>query len=231
MDELTLDDQLALWGHSQGGHSVLWTAPAVADVLPEVELVGAVAAAPAAELVPLIRQQWSKPLAWAIGPEIVVAWPTVYDDLDVDARLTGAGQRNTDRVAEQCIVQAAIEGQVRDAILRQDYFRDDPTDDPAWVEALEDQTVPLPPDGVPVLIAQGEDDQVVLPNTTALLVERYCEAGATVATHWMPGVGHIPAANDAGPTVTAWLADRFAGQAAASDCGLPLPVAPYDGPR
>jgi alpha-beta hydrolase superfamily lysophospholipase len=228
MDELQLGARLALWGHSQGGHSVLWTGPAVADALPDVELVGVAAAAPAAELEPLIRQQWNGPIAWAIGPEVAISWPTIEPDLDVDGLLTGAGRRNTDRIAQQCVLGAALEGLARDALLDQHYFESDPTEDDDWNQVLVDQTVPLPPEGIPVLIAQGTADEVVLPNTTSLLVERYCDAGVDVATHWMPGVHHIPAANDAGPTVAAWLTDRFAGQVAATDCGRTPPVAPYD---
>lgn len=227
MDQLRLDDQIALWGHSQGGHSVLWTAPAVAEALPDVELVAAAAAAPAAELVPLIAQQWNEPIAWAIGPEVAVAWPEEYPDLDLDAALTGPAERNSERIAQQCILEAAAEGLFRDAVLRQQFFDGDPTQDQRWDDALTEQTVPLPPAGVPVLIAQGEADLVVLPNTTSLLIERYCDAGATVATHWMPDVGHVESANSAGDVVTDWLAERFAGQSTQSDCSETPPVAPY----
>ena len=228
MDQLHLGDQLALWGHSQGGHSVLWTGPAVADALPDVELVGVAAAAPAAELEALIRQQWDGVIAWAIGPEVVVSWPTVAPDLDLEV-LSDAGRGNADRVAQQCVLGAALEGLVRDSLLDQRFFGSDPTASPSWNTVLRNQTVPHQPAGVPVLIAQGTADEVVLPNTTSLLIERYCAGGADVTTHWMPGVHHLPAANDAGPTVAAWFADRFAGQDATSDCGETPPVAPYGG--
>ena len=41
-------DRLLLWGHSQGGHSSLWTGHLAATLAPELTLVGVSAAAPAA---------------------------------------------------------------------------------------------------------------------------------------------------------------------------------------
>jgi alpha-beta hydrolase superfamily lysophospholipase len=227
-DQLDVNDQVALWGHSQGGHSVLWTADALQRALPEVDFVGAAAAAPAAELVPLIGQQWANTIAWVIGPEIVEAWPRIYPGLDPDALLTDAARRNTARIAQDCILTAFVEGTVREEVFRQEYFDGNPLDVPAWASALRAETVPLPPADLPVFLAQGTADTVVLPNTTALLIERYCDAGVDLTTHWMPGVSHIPAANDAGPAVTAWLQARFAGEEPTSTCTEPLPVEPAE---
>lgn len=230
MDEVGAGDRFALWGHSQGGHSVLWTASLAADLLPDVELVAAAAAAPAAELEPLIREQWRDFIAWAIGPEVVVAWPEVYPDVDPDAVLTTAGRTHTEDIANDCILEGAVEGLLRQDVLRQHYFRSDPGGVAAWEAALEDQTVPLPPDGLPVFIAQGTADQVVLPDTTALLVERYCDADVDLTVDWLDGVGHVQSANVAGTTAVGWLGDRFAGRTTNPTCGDPLPVEPATAP-
>jgi hypothetical protein len=91
---------------------------------------------------------------------------------------------------------------------------------------LEANTAPLPPPGVPLLIAQGLADQVVLPNTTALLVQRYCAAGAPLTTFWDPGASHAQIAIAAGPMFASWLADRAARRPQQLSCGEPVPVAP-----
>ena len=44
------DDQLAIWGHSQGGHAALWAAQLADTWAPELELVGTVAAGVPADL-------------------------------------------------------------------------------------------------------------------------------------------------------------------------------------
>ena len=43
-------DQLAIWGHSQGGHAALWAAQLAARWAPELELIGTVAAGVPADL-------------------------------------------------------------------------------------------------------------------------------------------------------------------------------------
>ena len=46
MPELKLDDRTVVWGHSQGGHSALWTAILGASYAPELKILGAAAIAP-----------------------------------------------------------------------------------------------------------------------------------------------------------------------------------------
>ncbi|MBJ7596468.1 lipase family protein [Candidatus Nephthysia bennettiae] len=217
---------LAIWGHSQGGQSSLFAAALAASYAPELRLVAAGAAAPAAEVVPLFRQQYDKAIVWAIGPEVAVAWPATYPGLAVSDVLTPVGLRAYQQTAHLCVVGAALQGIVRQDLLRQKFFGVDPTANPAWRAPLEANTAPLPPPGIPLLIAQGLADQVVLPDTTALLVQRYCAAGAPLTTFWDPGASHAQIATAAGPMFASWLADRTAGRPQQSSCGEPLPVTP-----
>jgi len=63
----------AIWGHSQGGNSALFSASRSASYAPELQLVGTVASAPAAELVPLLNEQYGTAADWVIGPLVAVA--------------------------------------------------------------------------------------------------------------------------------------------------------------
>jgi predicted esterase len=217
---------LAVWGHSQGGQSSLFAAALAASYAPELHLVAAGAAAPAAELGPLFRQQYDKAVVWAIGPEVAVAWPASYAGLTVSDVLTPTGLATYKQTAQLCVIGAALQGIVRQDLLRQRFFSTDPTANPAWMAPLEANTAPPPPPGVPLLIAQGLADQVVLPNTTALLVQRYCAAGAPLTTFWDPGASHAQIATAAGPMFASWLADRAARRSQQLSCGEPVPVAP-----
>jgi hypothetical protein len=217
---------LAIWGHSQGGQSSLFAATLAASYAPELHLVAAGAAAPAAEVVPLFRQQFGKAIVWAIGPEVAVAWPTIYPGLALSDVLTPTGLRAYQQTAQLCVAGAALEGIVREDLLREKFFSSDPTSNAAWRAPLEANTAPLPPPGIPLLIAQGLGDEVVLPNTTALLVDRYCAAGAPLTTFWDPHASHSQIATAAGPMFASWLADRVAGRPQQLSCGEPLPVAP-----
>jgi acetyl esterase/lipase len=226
LDHSGAGSRFALWGHSQGGQSVLFAAQMASSYAPELQLVAASVAAPAAQLVPLIREQYANALAWAIGPEVAVAWPATYADLRPEQVMTPAALRTYRQVAELCVLVSGVEGILREDLLGQRFFATDPTSVPAWSAALVANTVPLPPTGLPVYLAQGLADQVILPNTTALLEQRYCSAHVPLSAEWMGGVGHVKVATAAGPQVTAWLADRFAGSPAATSCADPPPVSP-----
>ena len=217
--------RFAVWGHSQGGHSSLWTGHLAATLAPELTLVGVSAAAPAAELAPITTAQWSTVVGWVIGPEILVSWPLAYPGLPVDGVVSRDGRENYERLAAQCVLPTAIEGYAREA-FQQTFFTEDPSKDPAWRHATQDQTVPVMPASMPVFLAQGTADAVVLPGPNALLQQQWCAAGSTLTALWMGGVNHDDAAVDAGPSAVAWIADRFAGRPAVRTCDVPPPVPP-----
>src|SRR5437764_6947503 len=50
MSELTLDKRMVIWGYSQGGHAALWTGIVEPRYAPDLEILGVVAIAPAANI-------------------------------------------------------------------------------------------------------------------------------------------------------------------------------------
>lgn len=213
------------WGHSQGGHSALWTGVLARQLAPELSLVAVAAAAPAAELLPLVRQQWNQAAAWVIGPEVIAAWTTVYPDLPVAPLLTATGFSSYPALAQQCLATAGMIGLARER-LGETFFRADPTSDPVWRRVIREQTPPPAPTDLPVFIAQSLADHVVLPNTTAALQARWCAAGAPLTTLWLDGVAHNETAKVAGPAAATWMSERFAGRPVSSNCDVAPPVAP-----
>jgi hypothetical protein len=121
----------ATWGHSQGGHSSVWTGHLGEEYAPELELVGVAAAAPALELGDIMGAQWDTLAGWVIGPDVLESWPDYYPDLPVEEILSPAGQDADARLAAECVKASALEGLVRQT-LGQDFFAVNPTSVPAW---------------------------------------------------------------------------------------------------
>jgi len=215
----------AVWGHSQGGNSALFTAAQAHAYAPELHLVATVASAPAAELVPLLNQTYNSTLSWVIGPEVLTSWPATFPGLPVRSILSSAGYDNYRRIAQMCIASAAVEGLIRN-IVKQRFFNGDPLRVARWQTVAEDQSAPLLAPSQPLLVAESLSDQVVLPDTTALYIQRACAAGSDLTSLWLADVGHIQLSTTIGPAVVAWLGDRFAGRATAPTCNQPLPIPP-----
>lgn len=211
------------FGHSQGGHTSVWSGHLAPQYAPELQLLGVSAAAPALGLINIMGAQWNQAAGWILGPQVIESWPNFYPSADPAAVLTAPGESNTSRLVGECIKDAALEGFARQA-LGQRFFSVDPGDVPAWADAAVDQTPsPMPP-AMPVLIAQGTADEVVLPWPNAIVQEEWCRAGSTISVLWMGGIGHMAAATTAGPQVVPWIADRFADRPAARTCDTPPPV-------
>jgi hypothetical protein len=215
----------AVWGHSQGGNSALFTAALAGSYAPELHLVATVASAPAAELLPLLNETHDSPLAWVIGPEVLTSWPTVHSGLSAEQITSAAGYDNYRRIAQQCITPAAIEGLVRNG-LGQHFFKVNPVDVPQWRAVAQEETAPVLAPSQPLMVAESLNDQVVLPNTTALYIQRACAAGSDLTSLWLADVGHVQLAPTIAPSVVNWLGDRFAGRPTAPTCDQPPPIQP-----
>lgn len=225
--EAQAGDRYAVFGHSQGGHSSLWAGALAEAKAPELDLVGVAAAAPAAELSPIVDAQWPGAVGWVIGPEALIGWMYGDPSLPTAGIVTQAGIDNYQRLADECIDLAALEGLARTK-LSQSFFEVNPLTSAPWKSVVEEQTpAPLPAD-MPVMVAQGLADQVVLPWPNAILQEKWCKAGSSLSMLWMGDVDHMKAAITAGPQVVTWIADRFADRPAPRTCDVPPPVPPRE---
>ncbi len=218
-------NQFAVWGHSQGGHSALFTSQFASSYSPELQLVSTVASAPAAELTALLNEQYGTAIDWVIGPEILISWPDVYKNLDINTITTPQGLKSYQNIANKCISQAALIGMVRND-LDQHIFSQNPIDVPAWAEVAKLQTAPVLSPSQPVMVVESLSDTVVLPNTTALYIQKACQSGSNLASLWINDVGHLKIPQVTSPQVISWMNDRFSGKPNNSTCSQPLPIAP-----
>lgn len=213
----------AVFGHSQGGHTALWTGHLGEKFAPELNLIAVAAAAPAAELRSIIERQWQSVIGWVIGSEVMRSWPVVYPDLPVDSLISRSAALNYNRMAQECITDAALEGEIRQGIFNEDFFTSNPVSDPLWSKALMDQTPPALPSELPLMLIQGTADQVVLAEPNAQLQQNWCAAGSTINALWLGGVDHMQAAQIGAPSVVAWLSEIFDGAAPRNTCDIPPP--------
>lgn len=227
LPEAAAGDRYVVWGHSQGGHSALWVGHLSEEIAPELTLLGVAAAAPAAELTDIMGAQWDTTIGWGIGPEVAVSWPAANPALSPDQVLTFTGERTYRRIADECTSNKSL---LLELALRksagQMFFAGNPVQNVAWADYARKQTPPAMPGSMPLFIAQGTTDEVVLAWPNAVLQERWCAAGSDLTMLWMGGVGHMQAATTAGPSVTEWVADRFAGKPTSRNCTFPPAVAP-----
>jgi hypothetical protein len=220
--------RFALYGHSQGGHAVLWAMARARRYAPELKLVATAAAAPATQMVSLLSEQWQSTVVWAIAPEIFESWPTVNPGLSAKQVSTPTGLRNSPGLASACLSGEGFPTQILKIAALQfagvRVFKLNPMTNSAWYRAAARQVPPTPI--LPTLISQGTIDTVVLPDTTALYARRSCEAGANLTLAFLGKTGHSKAGAIAGPYTTSWLYDRFAGRPTRSTCDQPMPFAP-----
>ncbi|MDQ1248097.1 MAG: hypothetical protein QG597_2469 [Actinomycetota bacterium] len=218
-------DEWVLWSHSQGGQAALWAAAKAPQIAPELSNLGVAAAAPAAELAEIMDAQWDKNVAWVIGPEATQTFVDAYPQLDVLAPLSAVAREDLDALEEQCTLGQGLQAEVL-TTFDQTFFSTNPSQDPAWKQIVAEQTPPVPPAGVPVLLVQGTSDQVVLAPTNALLQTSWCAVGVNMTALWLGEVDHMKVAINGGPTVVQWAADRFAGVPQTPTCAFPPPVTP-----
>jgi acetyl esterase/lipase len=214
-------NRFAVWGHSQGGQAALYAGLLARSYAPELELVSVAAAAPATELATLMSDDFKSRGGKNLTAMTLWSWSRVFG-APIDRVVEPAALPIVDRLAEEClesIYDIAIR-QRMERPLEQSFLsvKDISVTEPWRSLALQNTPGTLPP-GIPVFLAQGTADELVRPAVTQDYMTRLCKAGSKVRMLLMPGVGHGFAGRDSADAAAAWMAERFAGTAAPSDCG------------
>jgi acetyl esterase/lipase len=105
------------------------------------------------------------------------------------------------------------------ALARQFLKGKDISDLQPWRSLLDANTPGTLDPAIPVFLAQGSTDKLVLPAVTRDYMRKLCRAGSAVAYDLLPGVGHGFSGRDSAEAAVAWMADRFDGKPAPTSCG------------
>ncbi len=220
-------DRLLLWGHSQGGQAALFAARSVPHYAPELHLIGLAVAAPAVELGTLLHDDVVDFLGVGLGAYAFDAYQQVYGrgpdgTIAPDARLTTiltpTGAAATPAMAETCSFPGTKDLQKLADPLIGHYLSADPSRVKPWKTWLENNVPAANGIGVPILVAQGENDRLVHVATTNAYVHDLCANGERVAYDTKADASHALIGFKAAPEVRTWFANLLAGHAVKTTC-------------
>ncbi len=216
MPELKLDDRTVVWGHSQGGHSALWTGIIGPHYAPDLKIVGIAAIAPAANMKNILEMNPS--VDKRLGPYIALSYSRFYPDLTFEQALRPEALAAARQIVNLC----GFEDPQRIAALGATF--EGPALATSTNKALATrlaQNTADRPIAAPVLIAQGMTDIVVLPAFTDAYVDQRCTAGQRLEYWKVDGRDHGGIVQPDSPLaepLVAWTAARFSNEPQAKGC-------------
>lgn len=217
-------DRFAVWGHSQGGHAVLFAGELARRYAPELHLVGVAAAAPATELGRLIKMDLPGITGKILGAYALKAWSEVFGlslsdivferSILVFNRVAGFCNETYGQDFSMLFAEQPLE---RQGFLSVDIDTAEP-----WARLMRENTPGFEAPGVPVFIAQGSDDEIVHPQVTANFMKGLCERQTSVTFVGIADGDHDASAIRGARHAVKWIADRFKGKQPPNSCGKPL---------
>lgn len=212
---------LAIIGHSEGGYVALTTADQAGQYAPELSIRGSVVLAPGV-IPPLpfgVRALTSQTRDEAASPRsgyittLSQSWLANYPDLMTPEEwYTPEGRATVEEAAKACQGEMV---QILSGTFGE-YFQ--ATLPPSVVEVAGLNPPLLNGTAIPLLIQQGLADTSVVPQLSRALAIEACDLGGTVEYQEYPLDSHRSVQYTGRPAYLDWLADRFAGEPAPSQC-------------
>jgi alpha-beta hydrolase superfamily lysophospholipase len=212
-------------GWSQGGGAALFMGEQ-SRYVPKLKFLGSAALAPAADIGPQLankvpagpRTPTSPAHGAAIELNLFAGFAAAYPELDATDLVSPAGAQALRGAYRQCINHFAyvINTNVTEPAT---LFSPAVLNPPApWQQRANENTAGNRAGIAPILVMQGEADTVINPNSTAQYVQRACRFPEPVTSTFYPGQTHQTIPGKAAPEYVPWIADRFAGKPAPSNC-------------
>jgi acetyl esterase/lipase len=212
--------RFGVWGESQGGHAALWTGQLARSYAPELTLVGVGAAAPVTDLPEFLRINRDDVVGRMLSAYVLDSWSRIYRGLRIADLVPPAAVPDVRGLQDVCLDErlgrdaAAVASLVRKVAYR----RRDPWATEPWHDLLVRNSPGRGRIAAPILVTQGDADELVRPALTAAFVARLCVQGEDVGARILPGVDHREAGAASAAAMTRWLDERFAGEPAPSSC-------------
>jgi len=220
MGEIDILPQTVLWGHSQGGNSALWAGMLADSYAPDIGVLGVAAQAPASDLPNLVEGAQGGLFGKIVSSFLLRAYAETYPDVTVSDYVSGYRAWLLHDIAGRCAVDARVLFSVAELALMPGPLIDRDIA-PTPLGARLRQNVPAGPFDMPVFIAQGENDEIVLDPVQTAYARQLCAAGADLVYERYPGLSHLTLVAPVSPLTAdliAWSRDRFEGVPAQPRC-------------
>jgi uncharacterized membrane protein HdeD (DUF308 family) len=222
LPQLSLQRATVVWGHSQGGHAALWAGMLAPTYAPDVNVIGVAALAPASDLKTLVEKVRNTLEGPVLGAYILTAYSEIYPDVSFDHYVRPAARVIVREAADRCLdIPEAIPSVITTTVARQPIYSVDPLSG-ALGRRLAENT-PTGPIKVPLLIAQGLDDPLVLPSMQRSYVNQLCHSGQGVEYRTYRGRDHLSLLWPGSRLVSdllAWTQARFAARPQERRCSV-----------
>ena len=211
-------ETFAVWGHSQGGHAVLWSGELAPTYAPDLKLVGVAAAAPAIDLAKLFKDDHSTPAGKIFTALALSSWSKVYY-VGLDTIIGASDRLFVNWIGQQCLTNRLdlFIDSLAVRFMNKQFLRSDPVSTTPWDEFIIRNSPGRRPPNAPLFLAQGSDDLLITPAITQDFATGVCQNGGIVQILEMKA-DHLSIAQVSASSVIAWMADRFAGKPAPTTC-------------
>jgi pimeloyl-ACP methyl ester carboxylesterase len=219
MSELTLDKRMVVWGYSQGGHAALWTGIVGPRYAPDLEILGVVAIAPAANIKNILAINVA--MDKRFGAYLALAYSRFYPDITFEQAVRPEALDAARQMVNLCDFLPAEDSERIEALAA---TFDGPALATSSNKALQARLEQNTANGrikAPVLIAQGLSDTAVPPPATDAYVEQHCSGGQQLEYWTFVGLDHFTIVHPGSPIeepLIKWTTARFANQPQASGC-------------
>jgi hypothetical protein len=206
------------FGGSQGGGAVWAADEQAATYAPELDLVGAIAMSPAADVSGIVDKSMTQTLTADQAPAwfpLVEVLARLHPDFNRDDYRSGAAAKYWDILTScsgpKSLDRNAAAAEVKDS----DLLPRTPAAADRMRSLLHQWAVPQRPVSAPLSIIYGGKDTLIDPQWTTDAIARACALGGPIVWDFQPDKNH---GNVDISTQFDWLADRFAGKPVQSEC-------------
>ncbi|MDT0307370.1 lipase family protein [Streptomyces sp. DSM 44917] len=222
---LAPDGPVGITGYSEGGNAAAAAAELAADYAPELDVRGVYAGAVPADL-SVIAESLDGQYAVGFLGYALIGLNQAYPELDILGLANDRGREFFERARTVCAGEAmtAFAFTRTSSLTRDGRPVAEYTDEEPFASVMDQVRIGNIAPEVPVLVEHARNDDIVPYGQGRQMARDWCAAGAEQVEFrnifsLIPLFSHVTAGLSAHFHSADWLADRFAGERAGSNCG------------
>ncbi|HKY14936.1 MAG TPA: lipase family protein [Microthrixaceae bacterium] len=197
-------DEFVVFGASQGGHATLFARQLANSYLPEMELLGVVAAGPVTDPATFVLAGETDPVIFPFLAETILAWSEVYEEPDLTDLVSVEDAEAVRLAREEWCTESLSPPRPLDEI-----FFEQPNNLELWRELVTLNTPSADDLDIPVLLTHGDADPLVPISGTRSFHHQLCAAGEAAMLTTDPTWGHAASWIAPVDLIGSWILDRF----------------------